>query len=281
MVAVVPDSLAASHVTGVPTNSLGDVLVIAEHKADALFLSELLLRVGYRTCLCQDVSSVASGVSQLTSKHYYASVICHRDMTSNTLCSSLVQNVPGARVLVVSDCTAEQTVVPILEQGAHHVFNLRESRRLLQVRLEAALRQHGRLTRKSFKYGDIHFDVQRRRVSRADKPIDLSPKEYDLAYYLFSNRDRVVGNSELMTSVWSLPPGMDTRRIDTAACRVRKKMRLIEQHGWELKRIRRVGYRLIRLDRTEANGAAANGHVQSIAAAESGAFDSSLEAVAI
>lgn len=252
MVAVVPNILAGSYVTGVPTNSLGEVLVVAEQKADSHLMCEILLRAGYRTSLCTDIAALAAGVSEHKGDQYFASVICHRDINSEALCSSLVSNVPGARVLVVSDCIAEQTVVPILENGAHHVFNLRESRSLLQVRLEAALRQHGRLTRKSFRHGDIHFDVQKRRVSRAETPVDLSPKEYDLAYYLFSNRERVVGNSELMTSVWSLPPGMDTRRIDTAACRVRKKLRLIEQHGWELKRIRRVGYRLIRIERPEA-----------------------------
>lgn len=248
MVAVVHEGFTGSFLTSVPTNCLGEILVVAEHKADAQLLSDLLLRAGYRTSLCNDIAAMASGASEQGGDQYFATVICHRDINSDALCSSIVSNAPGARVLVVSDCIAEQTVVPILENGAHHVFNLRDSRTLLQVRLEAALRQHGRLTRKSFRYGDIHFDVQKRKVSRADKPVDLSPKEYDLAYYLFSNRERVVGNSELMTSVWSLPPGMDTRRIDTAACRVRKKLRLVEKDGWELKRIRRVGYRLIRLE---------------------------------
>lgn len=252
MVSVVNDSFVSSYVTGVPTNSLGNVLVVAEQRADALLMCELLLRAGYRTSLCGDVTALAAGTPQFKGDQYYASVICHRDINSGSLCSSLVSNVPGARVLVVSDCIAEQTVLPIFANGAHHVFNLRESKALLQVRLEAALRQHGRLTRKSFRHGDIHFDVQKRRVSRAEKSVELSPKEYDLAYYLFSNRERVVDNRELMTSVWSLPPDMDTRRIDTAACRVRKKLQLIEQYGWELKRIRRVGYRLIRFEQIKA-----------------------------
>jgi two-component system response regulator RegX3 len=269
MVAVISNNVAGSYVTGVPTNSLGDVLVVAEQKVDSLLMCDLLLRAGYRTSLCDDIAALAAGTSEHMGDQYYASVICHRDINSGALSSALVSNVPGARVLVVSDSIAEQTVVSILENGAHHVFNLRESRSLLQVRLEAALYQHGRLSRKSFMHGDIHFDVQKRRVSRAGKPVDLSPKEYDLACYLFSNRERVVGNSELMTSVWSLPPDMDTRRIDTAACRVRKKLRLVEQHGWELKRIRRVGYRLIRLDRSDVTSAPTNNSAKELEAVAS------------
>jgi len=74
----------------------------------------------------------------------------------------------------------------------------------------------------------------------------LSPKEYEFAYYLFVNRHRVIVNAELMMSVWSLPSTMDARRIDTAACRVRKKLQLTENSsGWCLRRIRRVGYELL------------------------------------
>ena len=57
-----------------------------------------------------------------------------------------------------------------------------------------------------------------------------------------------MATSELLTSIWSLPASMDTRRIDTAACRVRKKLRLNASDGWELNRIRRVGYRLIKVE---------------------------------
>jgi len=90
------------------------------------------------------------------------------------------------------------------------------------------------------------FDLEKRQVWLNKELVNLSPKEYEFANYLFSNRDRVVVNSELMTSVWSLPPAMDARRIDTAACRVRKKMQLDERTGWSLKRLRRVGYELRR-----------------------------------
>jgi DNA-binding winged helix-turn-helix (wHTH) protein len=100
--------------------------------------------------------------------------------------------------------------------------------------------------------GSIRFDLQKRRVTLADKLVDLSPKEYELACYLFSNRGRVISNSELMTSIWSLPPGMDTRRIDTAACRVRKKLGLNAADGWELRRLRRVGYLLVQVEADQA-----------------------------
>ena len=152
----------------------------------------------------------------------------------------------------MTDCNQEETVINLLEGGAHYCFNLHDSPRILQVRLEAALRRHGRIPNRMLTQGSIRFDLQKRRVTLADKLVDLSPKEYELACYLFSNRGRVISNSELMTSIWSLPPGMDTRRIDTAACRVRKKLGLNAADGWELRRLRRVGYLLVQVEADQA-----------------------------
>lgn len=176
----------------------------------------------------------------------FAAIVCHRacDIWPTQF---PLQGISASRIIVLSDSRCEQTLVRFLEDGARHVFNSREPDMLLQVRLEAALRQHRRVSRKPFSVDDIHFDVQKRMVSRAGRPVDLSPKEYEFASRVFSNIDNVVSTSELMTSVWSLPSHMDTRRIDTAACRVRKKLRLCAQGGWELKRIRCVGYRLSRV----------------------------------
>ena len=152
-----------------------------------------------------------------------------------------------SRSIAILDSDCEQTIIDCLSQGARHVFNMHESDALLQARLEAALQRHREHALKNISVGNISFDVGRRQVLRSGQCVSLSPKEYELARYLFSQTGEVVSNAELMISVWSLPSFMDTRRIDTAACHVRKKLALIPCHGWELKKIRCVGYRLRRL----------------------------------
>ncbi|NND92317.1 MAG: response regulator transcription factor [Granulosicoccus sp.] len=232
--------------------------------SDAVVIAELLSRAGYRS---QWLGSLANLHALAHRKgDLIATVLCHRSRLSqgvgrtvnqsqyarsdqSSMPSQLPVHLRSKRVIIVSDCTAEDTVVSLLQDGAHHCFNLNDPPLVLQVRLEAALRRHGRARDGSIIQGDIRFDLQKRRVTRAGKAVDLSPKEFELAVYLFSNRGRVVDNSELMTSIWSLPPEMDTRRIDTAACRVRKKLKLDTAHGWELKRLRRIGYRLVAVSR--------------------------------
>jgi DNA-binding response OmpR family regulator len=215
-----------------------DVAVVAVNLADQKLMQELLQSVGY---LAGTFDSEAA--LDASDAHPQATIVCHRK-TPDAPAPGLPRSHRGQRVLVFSDCTGEQEVITALEAGAHHYFNIRESRPVMLARLEAALRQHHHPWQSELVVSPFRFDLEKRRVLLHDDPVNLSPKEYEFAYYLFANRRRVVSNSELMTSVWSLPPSMDTRRIDTAACRVRKKMLLNEQTGWSLRRLRRVGYEL-------------------------------------
>jgi len=176
--------------------------------------------------------------------------------------TSLPASVLTERVVVLCDTSSELAIVNALEAGAHHVFNLEDSPQLLKARLVAALRRHSLPGNRDMLVPPFLFDLQKRCVSRDGELIDLSPKEFEFAYYLFSNRQRMVTTSELMTTVWSLPAGMDTRRIDTAACRVRKKMPLSEETGWFLRRLRRSGYELYFGDERRGDAAATSDAVQ-------------------
>lgn len=222
------------------SSNSNNVAVIAKEGGDKQLMSQLLHKAGYKTGLfdCSDAFNTASA-------EHSAMIVCHR--RSQTMPSpNLPRCVGGQRIVVFSDCTGEQTIIQALEDGAHHYFNIAESPHLLQARLEAALRQHALQAKRILNVAPFKFNLERRSVFKEGKLINLSPKEYEFAYYLFANRHRVVVNAELMTSVWSLPSTMDARRIDTAACRVRKKMELGDAStDWSLRRIRRVGYELL------------------------------------
>lgn len=215
-----------------------DVVVMASRQSDQRLFAELVERAGYRA----DSLCVAEAPGEYRTEAL-ATIVCHR------ACSSMPEpGVPrvarGSRLVVISDCTSEKAVVQALESGAHHYFNIHEPPSILQARLAAALRQHARTPQRFLEVGPFRFDLLKRQVFVNQQPVSLSPKEYEFAHYVFMHRDRVVENNELMTSVWTLPSEMDSRRIDTAACRVRKKMLLGPETGWYLRRLRRVGYRL-------------------------------------
>jgi len=190
---------------------------------------------------------IISGVGATCSRNNNADVVivCHR-YSEQTPVPCLPKGAKTARVIVISDCDSEQTIVDTLDSGAHHYFDFTESCRILSARLAAAMRNHQHNAIDVLEVYPFKFFVERRRVTHNDIPIHLSPREFALAYFLFSNNSRVVADSELMVSIWTLPSSMDSRRIDTAICRIRKKMNLYENaSGWNLQRLRQVGYRLL------------------------------------
>ncbi len=152
------------------------------------------------------------------------------------------------RVLVLADSMDENTVCTYLSAGAHHVIALDESPRLMQARLVAGLRLHKEPVQDEWKLGPYHFDLSRRAVRMDGKNLRLSPREFELARYLFEHRERIISIPELLDAVWSLPETTDSRRIDTAACRLRKKMSLGLEGVWQLRRLRREGYQLIKVN---------------------------------
>ena len=221
------------------------VVVVASEPSDRQLMVELLVESGLH-------DAAAGGVDarfDVLSRRPRATIVCHRATHASPL-PRLPAVADRGRVVVFSDCTTEFAVVETLEAGAHYYFDIEESRHVLQARLSAALRSHSRHLERELVVSPFRFDLAKRRVWREDRTVGLSPKEFDLAFYLFSHRERTVSNSELMTAVWSLPRSMDTRRIDTAACRVRKKMGLEEaEEGWRLMRLRGEGYLLIPMSR--------------------------------
>jgi len=224
------------------------VFIVSPCPTDAEHVSTLLYNSGYHCNWLSDPSSFQNLDNvALKYKNSVATIVCHRKIRD---CHSLdlAEQYPGQRIIILSDCESEQTVVSLLNNGADCFISLHESNSVLQARLEAALRKTQDDVNRSFAVGNLYFDANKRSVTRNGELVELTPKEFDFAYYLFSHRDRVVCNSELMTSIWSLPSTMDTRRIDTTACRIRKKLFSDIRSGWVLKRLRSIGYRLIPVD---------------------------------
>ena len=73
----------------------------------------------------------------------------------------------------------------------------------LSARLRALLRR-GTARENSLRVGDLEMDTVRRLVRRADRPVDLKPKEYALLEFLMRNSDRPVTKSLIIEHVWNI-----------------------------------------------------------------------------
>ena len=71
-------------------------------------------------------------------------------------------------------------------------------------------------------YGDIELDREKRRVTRASRPVDLGPTEYRLLEFFLEHPGRVFSREQLLDSVWGRDIYIDERTVDVHIGRLRK-----------------------------------------------------------
>lgn len=70
----------------------------------------------------------------------------------------------------------------------------------------------------------IEVDNQAHRVLADGKPVNLTPKEYDLLLYLAQAPDQIFGREQLLREVWKYEFFGDLRTVDTHVKRLREKL---------------------------------------------------------
>jgi two-component system KDP operon response regulator KdpE len=107
-------------------------------------------------------------------------------------------------IIVLSARDRETEKIDALDLGADDYvekpFGVGELLARLRVAMRHRLRREG--VEESVQVGDLVIDLERRRVTRADQPVRLSPKEYELLARLVMGGGRVITHRQLLTAVW-------------------------------------------------------------------------------
>ena len=115
----------------------------------------------------------------------------------------------------------------------------------LMMRVEAIMKRARRAdaeanTNEVFELGVLKADVTARVVWVDGKAVDLSPKEYDLFFYMLKNRNVALTRERLITEVWGYDYFGDDRTLDT---HVKLLRRSLGEAAKYIVTLRGVGYR--------------------------------------
>ncbi|MBI4679384.1 MAG: response regulator transcription factor [Elusimicrobia bacterium] len=119
-------------------------------------------------------------------------------------------------------------------------FNTEE----LVARVEALLRRTGKAPPPpSQTVGDLKLDLESRRAFAKGKEVTLSAKEFDLLWFMISNKNRVLTRDFLLQHVWGYEEGLDltTKVVDVTVSHLREKL---GASGSVITAVRGFGYRL-------------------------------------
>ena len=119
----------------------------------------------------------------------------------------------------------------------------------LMLRIEAVLKRTGCANSSAagentphdvFEIGPLRCDITGRIVYVDGKRIDMSPKEYDLLFYMIRNRNIALSREKLITEVWGYDYYGDERTLDTHIKLLRRSLGDAAKY---IVTLRGVGYR--------------------------------------
>jgi two-component system response regulator RegX3 len=168
------------------------------------------------------------------------------DLEGSVVCQRLraVSDVP---IIVVSARGEEIDRVLLLELGADDYvvkpFGLRE----LVARIRAVSRRARGGDRAdtppaAIRVGPLSIDVRTRHVEFAGRPVELTPKEFDLLVHLASDPGAVCSRDRIIRDVWDEHWWGSTKTLDVHVASLRKKL-----DAGLIETVRSVGYRLVEL----------------------------------
>ena len=124
------------------------------------------------------------------------------------------------------------------------------SPRELMLRIDAVMKRYGKgkdapATENApqsevYEIGTLRADVTARIVYIDGKRVDMTPKEYDLFFYMLKNKNIALSRERLITEVWGYDYFGDDRTLDTHIKLLRRSLGDYARH---IVTLRGVGYR--------------------------------------
>ncbi|WP_336944037.1 response regulator transcription factor [Acinetobacter modestus] len=114
-------------------------------------------------------------------------------------------------------------------------FNLEE----LSARVRAQLRQHQARAGQYLNFSDLQLDPQAKTLTKAEQPINLTAKEFQILHKLMLKPDHIVTREQLEESLYAWGDEIESNAIEVFIYQIRKKI-----GGHYIKTIRGLGYRM-------------------------------------
>jgi DNA-binding response OmpR family regulator len=155
-------------------------------------------------------------------------------------------NIP---VLLSTARNSEHDIVTALRRGADDCVLKSIRRNEFLARLSAITMENRRKDKRYpiLELGRICIDRSGRRISLDGIPVALTIKDFDVAVVFLTGVGRFFSRRQLLRNVWGTDALASSRTLDTHVNRVRMKLRLTPDEGWDLRAIYGQGYRLVRI----------------------------------
>jgi two-component system, OmpR family, response regulator MprA len=127
-------------------------------------------------------------------------------------------------ILILTARDAVEARVEGLDSGADDYLVKPFERQELLARMRALLRRRPPRGSVALRVGDLALNVDTHEVSRGERVIDLTQREFELLEYLMRNERIVISRQRLLDEVWGYDPFSMTNTIEVFVSNLRRKL---------------------------------------------------------
>jgi two-component system response regulator VanR len=199
------------------------VLVAEDERRVAEAVARGLRREG----MAVDVAPDGESALYKARVHPYDVVVLDRDLPrlhGDEVCRALNREQPETKVLMLTAAGRVDDLVDGLSLGADDYvpkpFRFTE----LVARIRALARRNGRARPSILRSGDVELDPARRLVTRGERELQLSPKEFGVLEVLMEAEGDVVSTEQLLERVWDENADPFTNTVRMTIMGLRRKL---------------------------------------------------------
>jgi DNA-binding response OmpR family regulator len=160
---------------------------------------------------------------------------------------TLKRNEVEIPIIIISAKDQEIDKIMGLDLGADDYMTKPFSVRELVARINAVLRRKKRYEREidQFEFEAVQIDFVGRTVTRDGKPVDLSPREFDLLAFFVKHPNQVLERRQILNKVWGYDYYGTARTIDNFVTKLRQKLEVDPESPLHLLTVRGIGYKFV------------------------------------
>ncbi len=200
------------------------ILVVEDDKIIASFIVKGLRQAGFAV---DNASDGEEGLYMGSEKFYDIAIvdIMLPKLDGLTLIENLRKKKVMTPVIILSAKSSVDDRIQGLQTGGDDYMVKPFAFSELLARIQALLRRTNAISEPTtLTVENLRIDLSRRKVFRANKEINLQPKEFSLLEYLMRNRGKVVSKTMIMEHVWDYNFDPQTNVVETRICRLRDKI---------------------------------------------------------
>ena len=221
------------------------ILVVEDDRATRKALQQLFEQEGYSVVIAQ-TGPEGLATFRAARPNFVILDLGLPQLGGQDVCRQIRKESEEVPIVILTGSSDQVSPVVLLELGADDYVTKPFSPQELLARVRAVLRRARRSPAVEQLYFDeVAVDFSKMEVSRAGRPVSLTPQEFKLLKYFSQHPQRVLSRDQLLSDVWGYNSYPSTRTVDSHLLTLRQKLERDPANPAHFVTVHNAGYKFV------------------------------------